>query len=76
VRGEPRVEVCCGVYRFDSMHKLRKTFRNLPLLDSLDMIDVLNMYETIEPMKRVPVEGWQDAGDRSALSRVRWPWSK
>ena len=75
-RGEPKFNVCCGVYRFSDINKLRAAFRRLPIGDPLDMVDVLNMYETIERVELLDVRGWQDAGDPVALSRVKNPWSK
>lgn len=73
-RGVPQVAVCCGVYRFDDIAKLRAAFRRLPMGDPLDMVDVLNIYETIERVELLGVKGWQDAGDPVALSRVKNPW--
>jgi hypothetical protein len=68
--------VCCGVYRFNDIDKLRAAFRRLPIGDPLDMVDVLNMYETIERVELLNVKGWQDAGDSVALSKVKNPWSE
>jgi hypothetical protein len=42
--------------------------------DPLDMVDVLNIYETIDRVELLDVKGWQDAGDPVALSRVKNPW--
>jgi hypothetical protein len=74
VRGVPQVPVCCGVYRFHDIHLLRAAFRRLPMGDTLDMIDVLNIYQTLTRVEMVNVHNWQDAGDHVALSKVKNPW--
>ena len=72
VRGVPGGNVCVGLYRFENTTALRQVLSDIPNYgQETPMIDVLNEYEKIYHMRSVKIDGWQDAGDFSAIARVR-----
>lgn len=72
-RGVPYVEVCVGAYRFNCVSCLRTTARNLVAKSDGEthMADLLRSYSDEHNVQRLPLEGWQDAGDPEAVARVK-----
>ena len=71
MRGVPAVEVCVGLYRFDDAQALRESLNALPTGTEVPMTALLREYEKKRRLSTVLVRGWQDAGDREALAKVK-----
>lgn len=73
-RGIPQIEVCAGVYRFSCRACLLRNARELVARaegGELHMVELLRAYERDHLIQPLAVEGWQDAGDPEAISRVK-----
>jgi hypothetical protein len=74
-RGVPRVDVCMGIYRFHSVAALESVLRNVPMPTAINpevaMIEVIKSYEKEYTMRKLRIDGWQDAGDWGSIARVR-----
>jgi hypothetical protein len=71
MRGVPTFEVCVGLYRFDDASALREALNALPFGTEVPMTALLREYEKKRRLGTVLVQGWQDAGDREALAKVK-----
>ena len=59
-----------GLYRFDRMDTLRECMARIGTQEDQHMPVLLNEYRRTEYQPPVLIEGWHDAGDWAALSRI------
>lgn len=74
MRGVPRVDVCMGLYRFESVPTLQFALQELDskiAYKEVPMVELITEYEKLRPMKKLRIDGWQDAGDWEAIRKVR-----
>lgn len=74
MRGVPRVDVCMGLYRFESVPTLQFALKELGSTiphKEVPMVELITEYEKFRPMRQLRIDGWQDAGDWEAIRKVR-----
>ena len=59
-----------GLYRFADIEQLRRAIATLGDKEDQHLPDLLNLYKAQVYTPQVPIAGWHDAGDPTALARV------